>query len=103
MNEENKYRRVDLLALEGRHIDLKVSERILGQTNFIGRGPPADVYGVGLPHHSHDRSGIGPNPRSVECTTRGIDIEPSQYFRGRGIKTEHDLDATVGVLGWSVG
>lgn len=93
------YRRIDLLALQIWHVNLEVPEGILGQPNFIGWGPPGDIHGVGLPHHGDDGPGIGPNPRSVKGTARGIDIESGKYLRGGGIKSENNLNTTVGVLG----
>ena len=93
------YRWIDLLALQIGHVDLEVPERILGQPNFIRWGPPSDIHGVGLPHHGGDRPGVGPNPRSVKGTTRGIDVESSKDLGGGGIKSENNLNTTVGVLG----
>ena len=102
-DEGNDYRWVDLFALQAGHVDLKVPERILGQSNLIGRGPPGDIHGVGLPHHRDDRSGIGPDPCSIKGTAGGIDVEPSEDFRGRGVKSENDLDTTVRILSWTFG
>ena len=102
-DEGSVYRRVDLLALQARHVDLEVPERILGQPNFIGRGSPSDIHSIGLPHHGDDRSGICPNPCSVEGTAGGVNIEPSEDFGGRGIKAENNLDTTVRVLSWPFG
>jgi hypothetical protein len=93
------YRGVELFALQIRDVDLEVPKRILGQTDFIRRGPPGNVYGVGLPHHRDSCPGISPDPCSIKGTTRGIDIEPSENLGGGGIKTENDLDTAIRVLG----
>jgi hypothetical protein len=86
-----------------RHINLKSTRGILGETNLIRWRTTRHVDRVCLAHQCDDGARIREDARTVVGDARRVDIESSENFCRRLVETQHDLDASVWILRWGEG